>query len=105
MLVVAWAIYRAWARRLAACRWMPNAPRIVKAADAELMQQMAAGSTNGFFATIRREHNRHNVCGVSPFYLMLRLLGDVEGQILAYDQCPADQANASLVSVCGMVFG
>ena len=77
----------------------------IQAADAELMQQMAEGSADGFFAAIRRERDRNNVCGVSPFYLMLRLLGDVEGQVLAYDQCPADQANASLVSVCGMVFG
>ncbi len=77
----------------------------IKAADAELMQQMAEGSADGFFAAIRRERDRNNVCGVSPFYLMLKLLGDVEGQVLSYDQCPADQANASLVSVCGMVFG
>jgi hypothetical protein len=77
----------------------------IKAADDELTQQMAAGSADGFFAAIRREQDSNNVCGVSPFYLMLRLLGDVEGQIAAYDQCPADQRNTSLVSVCGMVFG
>ncbi len=77
----------------------------IQAADDELMQQMAAGSAEGFFAAIRREQDQNNVCGVSPFYLMLRLLGDVEGQIVAYDQCPADQRNTSLVSVCGMVFG
>jgi hypothetical protein len=77
----------------------------IRAADDELIQQMAAGSAEGFFAAIRREQDRNNVCGVSPFYLMLRLLGDVEGQIVSYDQCPADQRNTSLVSVCGMVFG
>lgn len=77
----------------------------VRAADDELMQHLAAGGADGFFAAIRREEDRNNVCGVSPFYLMLRLLGDVEGQIAAYDQCPADQRDTSLVSVCGMVFG
>lgn len=77
----------------------------IRAADDELMQQMAAGSAEGFFAAIRREQDRNNVCGVSPFYLMLKLLGDVEGQLISYDQCPADQRNTSLVSVCGMVFG
>lgn len=77
----------------------------IKAADDELMQQLAAGSAEGFFAAIRRERDCNNVCGVSPFYLMLRLLGDVEGHVVAYDQCPADQRNTSLVSVCGMVFG
>ncbi len=77
----------------------------IRQADAELLQQLAAGSAEGFFAAIRRVEDRHNVCGVSPFYLSLRLLGDVEGQVAAYDQCPADQHNTSLVSVCGMVFG
>ncbi len=77
----------------------------IRAADDELIQHMAAGSAEGFFAAIQREQDRNNVCGVSPFYLMLRLLGDVEGQIISYDQCPADQRNTSLVSVCGMVFG
>jgi AmmeMemoRadiSam system protein B len=77
----------------------------IREADAELLQQLAAGSAEGFFAAIRRVEDRHNVCGVSPFYLSLRLLGDVEGQVAAYDQCPADQHNTSLVSVCGMVFG
>ena len=72
----------------------PKGRARIQAADAELMQQMAEGSADGFFAAIRRERDRNNVCGVSPFYLMLRLLGDVEGQVLAYDQCPADQANA-----------
>ncbi len=77
----------------------------IQAADDDLLQQLAAGSAEGFFAAIRREQDQNNVCGVSPFYLMLRVLGDVEGQIVAYDQCPADQRNTSLVSVCGMVFG
>jgi hypothetical protein len=77
----------------------------IRQADDELMQHMAAGNAEGFFAAIRREQDRNNVCGVSPFYLALRLLGDVEGQVAAYDQCPADQRNTSLVSVCGMVFG
>lgn len=77
----------------------------IAAADDELIQQMSAGDAAGFFAAIQRVQDRHNVCGVAPFYLMLRLLGDVEGRMVAYDQCPADPQNTSLVSVCGMVFG
>lgn len=76
----------------------------IRQADAELMQQLAAGNADGFLASIQAVQDRNNVCGVSPFYLALRLLGDVKGQIVAYDQCPADQKNTSLVSVCGIVF-
>ncbi len=74
-------------------------------ADAELVQQLSAGDAAGFFAAIQRVQDRNNVCGVAPFYLMLRLLGDVEGHLSAYDQCAADPQNTSLVSICGMVFG
>ncbi len=77
----------------------------IRQADAELMQQLAAGSPANFFAAIQAVEDRNNICGLSPFYLALRLLGEVEGQVVAYDQCPADQSNTSLVSVCGMVFG
>lgn len=74
-------------------------------ADDELTTELAAGRADGFFAAIKRVRDGNNVCGVSPFYLMLRLLGSVEGQRVAYDQCAADAENASLVSICGMVFG
>lgn len=74
-------------------------------ADRGLMSELAAGRADGFFGAIKRVRDRNNVCGVSPFYLMLKLLGSVEGQTVAYDQCPADAGNTSLVSVCGMVFG
>lgn len=77
----------------------------IHAADQELITHIGAGSAAGFFSAIRRERDQNNVCGVSPFYLMLRLLGDVEGQLIAYDHCAADQYNTSLVSVCGMVLG
>lgn len=77
----------------------------IKAADQELIRQLSAGNVEGFFQAIKREGDRNNVCGVAPFYLMLRLLGDVEGMAVAYDQCPADADNTSLVSICGMVFG
>ncbi|MCB0253039.1 MAG: AmmeMemoRadiSam system protein B [Caldilineae bacterium] len=74
-------------------------------ADRGLMAELAAGRADGFFGAIKQVKDRNNVCGVSPFYLMLKLLGNVEGQTVAYDQCPADAGNTSLVSVCGMVFG
>jgi len=78
---------------------------LIKQADDDLIGHMSAGDAEGFFQSIRRVQDRNNVCGAAPFYLMLRLLGDVEGQPIAYDQCPADHEDTSLVSVCGMVFG
>lgn len=76
----------------------------LKAADQELLDRICAGDERGFYETIRLVENRNNVCGVSPIYLILRLLSPVEGQAVSYDLCPADQKGTSLVSICGVLF-
>ncbi|MGD1995059.1 MAG: hypothetical protein PVI59_17850, partial [Anaerolineae bacterium] len=48
--------------------------------------------------------DQYNVCGLPPIYLMLRALGSVTGELVAYDQCPADEEGTSLVSICGVLF-
>jgi len=76
------------------------------AADDELLDRMIAGDGEGFFQTIRRVEDRNNVCGVTPGYLTLKILGDgVRGERLAYDTCPADEADTSAVTIGGVVFG
>ena len=75
----------------------------LKAADQELMDRICAGDESGFFEAIRVVENHNNVCGVSPIYLILRLLSSIEGQVVAYDLCPADQQGTSLVSICGVL--
>ena len=74
-------------------------------ADEELIRHLCAGDSNGFFSAIKRVGDRNNVCGVSPFYLALQLMGEPCGHLAAYDRCPADDKDTSLVSVCGIAFG
>lgn len=74
------------------------------AADDELVAAMRAGDSEGFFATIRAVNNRNNVCGVAPIYLTMQLLGDVAGEQWGYATCPADDEDASAVTVTGMLF-
>ncbi|MBC7249664.1 MAG: AmmeMemoRadiSam system protein B [Anaerolineae bacterium] len=76
----------------------------LQAADDELLAQVCAGDAEGFFAAIKRDGNQRNVCGLPPIYLALRLLSPVQGELIAYDRCPADQQGTSFVSVCGVVF-
>jgi AmmeMemoRadiSam system protein B len=73
--------------------------------DAELIDRMCDGDSEGFLEAIRREEDRNNVCGVSPIYLALRTLDGTHGRFVAYDRCPADERGTSLVSVCGIIFG
>ena len=80
----------------------------LKAADEVLIQTITAGDADAFFRTIAAEGDRRNICGLPPIYLTLRLLGGLEGRVhgelTGYGRCPADAANTSFVSVCGVAF-
>ncbi len=65
---------------------------------------MCAGDAGAFFSSIRRVSDRNNVCGVAPIYLTLRLLGESLGTQAGYAICPADDEDASVVTVTGMLF-
>ena len=71
-------------------------------ADESLLERMEQGDAEGFFAAIRAVENKYKVCGLPPIYLAMRLLGMHSGRRLAYQQCPADERDASWVSICGM---
>ncbi|NJN83650.1 MAG: AmmeMemoRadiSam system protein B [Caldilineaceae bacterium] len=73
-------------------------------ADATLIDHMQRGDAEGFFSAIKRVQDRNNVCGVSPIYLTMRLLGVVSGHRAGYATCPADEQGTSVVTVAGMVF-
>lgn len=74
----------------------------LKTTDDELIGAVCSGDAEGFLGAIRAVNDQNNVCGVSPIYLTLRLLGPLHGQNLGYAICPADQANTSVVTVCGV---
>jgi AmmeMemoRadiSam system protein B len=76
----------------------------LQVADDEIIERMCAGDAEGFFATVKRDGDRRNVCGLSSIYLALRALSPTQGQQVAYDRCPADQNGTSLVSICGVLF-
>jgi AmmeMemoRadiSam system protein B len=76
----------------------------LKQSDDELIALMCAGDAHGFFQAIKRVRDRNKVCGASPIYLALRMMGDVHGEPVAYDRCTADENNTSFVSISGIVF-
>jgi AmmeMemoRadiSam system protein B len=74
----------------------------LKAADDDLIGTICRGDAEGFYAAIQRVQDANNVCGVTPIYLTLRLLGPRRGENLAYAVCPADQNCTSVVTICGV---
>jgi len=72
--------------------------------DDRMLAPLSAGDPDAFFEIIRQERGERNVCGTAPFYLTLKLMGRVRGEVTSYDRCLADENRTSFVSVCGMVF-
>lgn len=75
----------------------------LKESDRRLIQAILQGDAAGFYDQIAAVQDRNRICGFSPIYLMLRYLGSTSGVEIAYDHCPADPQDTSLVSICGLL--
>ncbi|HID53408.1 MAG TPA: AmmeMemoRadiSam system protein B [Anaerolineae bacterium] len=75
----------------------------LKQSDFNLVQAILRGDESLFYDQIAAVQDRHRICGFSSIYLMLDYLGSAEGLHIAYDQCPADEQNNSLVSIAGIL--
>ncbi len=71
--------------------------------DESLLEAISQGDAARFYAEIAAIQDRNRICGFSSIYLLLRFLDSVEGVTVAYEQCPADPRNESLVSICGLL--
>lgn len=72
-------------------------------ADGRLLAAIRAGDAAGFFAQLRETRDRNRICGLPPIYLTLRFLGNARGEVVGYDQCPADSEGGSFVSIAGVL--
>jgi hypothetical protein len=72
--------------------------------DAAMLNNLAQGDAGAYLNYMKGGPYARNVCGLSPFYFTLGLLGQTTGQTIAYDRCPADEHNTSYVSVAGLVW-
>ncbi len=71
--------------------------------DEQLLGAICDGNAAEFFGQLRAERDARRICGLPPIYLTLRFLGDARGEVVGYDQCPADAQGGSLVSISGVV--
>lgn len=75
----------------------------LRASDGRLLQAISAGDHAHFYDEIAQAHDRQRICGFSATYLMLRYLDGSQGTVVAYEHCPADDEDNSLVSICGVL--
>lgn len=80
----------------------PIARAKVAADDTASLEDFCSGDAEAFLDRSRKEADSRRICGLSPIYLTLKLVGDgVTGESMGYDQCPADADGGSLVSIAG----
>jgi hypothetical protein len=75
----------------------------VSASDSSLIEAISRGDAARFYDEIARVEDQNRICGFSSIYLMLQFLGQVQGMEIAYEHCPADTEDTSLVSICGLL--
>ncbi len=73
----------------------------LKAEDDVSIEAICSGNPGEFLDISVAESDARKICGLSPIYLMLRLLEGATGVHMGYDQCPADQNGGSVVSIAG----
>ena len=76
----------------------------VRSSDEEWLEVACTGSSDSLAEYMRREGDPTRICGASPIRYMLTILPEVKGEVVAYDQCPADEQFGSLVSIAGVLF-
>ena len=85
--------------------WGRSERAALKRADDLSLEAACNGDAEGFLEGIRIEQDERRICGLTPIYLALRVLGEgVSGKVTAYDQCPADSMGGSFVSVAGVIW-
>ena len=69
--------------------------------DRRLLEFACQCDARGFFAHVAQQNDRRRICGLSPIYTMLSVLGAVRGEMLRYDQAvePDRSACVSFASV------
>lgn len=69
--------------------------------DKEILSFIKSGDAHSFFDSIKRERDARRICGLTPIYFLLRLVGECTAEIAGYDQWFDGKSS---VSFAGAVF-
>ena len=75
-----------------------DGPRI-RRDDETMLDWILKGSADGFYRHVLSEGDRRRICGLSPIYVLLRLLGSGSGELLYYGQALDPQTTVTFASI------
>jgi hypothetical protein len=67
--------------------------------DRAMLESVEAGDADGFFESVRRDNDRRRICGLSPIYTLLRVLGGARGTLRRYGQWPDPEGVVTFASL------
>jgi MEMO1 family protein len=67
--------------------------------DRAMLEAVEAGDAEAFFESVRRDGDRRRICGLSPIYTLLRVLGSGRGTLRTYGQWPDPEGVVSFASL------
>lgn len=73
----------------------------VRNADETLLNSIVNGNRQAFFESIKNESDQNKICGLAPIYMTLWASQATTGTWNGYQQCQADEADTSFVSIAG----
>ncbi len=71
--------------------------------DRKLLEAARRCDAAGFFSHVAGQADRNRICGLSPTYTMLEVIGQCRGELLKYDQA-VEPDRTACVSFAGMAF-
>jgi MEMO1 family protein len=71
--------------------------------DAEMLEIICQGDADGFYQQVMSDADARRICGLSPIYYLLSLLGLVSGELLKYSQW-VDPRGQGSVTYAGVLF-
>jgi hypothetical protein len=71
----------------------------VGAADRAMLTHVEALDAEGFFGSVQAEGDQRRVCGLSPLYTLLHVVGAREGKLLKYAQWPDPEGTVTFASM------
>jgi AmmeMemoRadiSam system protein B len=73
----------------------------VQSDDKALMESIVSGNRRAFFESVKSDSDRNKICGLAPIYMALWASEATTGTWNGYQQCQADEADTSFVSIAG----
>ncbi len=82
----------------------PHDKSRIHSSDEQWLEVACSGRSDLLMNHVLLQGDSTRICGAAPIQYMLAILPEAQGQVVAYDQCPADEEFGSLVSVAGVLY-